>query len=118
MNLSAYDSIEDYLDKSKSWVYVKRKELISREIKYRRYFTIGKRFDKGSDSYRYFLILLDNKPEYRQYGRVKRDSYGRIKVDLRSLWDITSLYDITSDTNINIIYTEHTADGDIYELDI
>ena len=37
MNLNAYDSITEKLDKNKTWVDIRRKTILSREMKYRKY---------------------------------------------------------------------------------
>ena len=38
MNLKAYDEITPKVDKTKTWVIVKNHNLLSREIKYRKYY--------------------------------------------------------------------------------
>ena len=118
MNLKAYDEITPKVDKTKTWVIVKNHNLLSREIKYRKYFTIGKRFNKENNEYEYFIILLDNRPEDRTYGTVKFDNYGRIKININSIWDelIPRVY--STDINISIKYIEGDDTSDVYKLDL
>lgn len=118
MNLSAYDVISPKLNKTKTWINVEKYQLLSREISYRRYVTISKRFNKDCQDYEYFVILLDNSPIDRDYSKTKLDDYGRIKISLKSIWKETMLNYYKQDVNINLELIEHTDDGDIYKLDI
>ena len=77
MNLNAYDTIHPKVDKQKTWIDVRKHQLLSREIKYRNYVTISKRYDKENQTYDYFIILLDDYPQDRPYAKTKKDDYGR-----------------------------------------
>lgn len=118
MNLSAYDEISPKIDKNKTWVTVNNHHLLSREIVYRKYYTIAKRYNINNSDYDYFIITLDDKPENRNYGIVKYDNYGRIKISINSIWNEIISRNYSTDFNISIIHTEHTDDGDIYKIDI
>lgn len=118
MNLSAYDAISPKLNKQLTWIDVNKYQLLSREIKYRRYVTISKRYEKDKNDYDYFIILLDNTPDDRDYSKTNLDDYGRIKVNLKSIWKETSLHTFEYNVNISITHIEHTDDGDIYKLDL
>lgn len=118
MNLSAYDNVENVLDRTKTWVLVKSKELLSREIKKRRYYTLTKRFNITSGLYEYFLVLLDDRFPSNVCKLSHIDNYGRLKLSIKSIWGITMLSSLKYDTNIGIEHIEHTDDGDIYRLDI
>ena len=43
INLFNYDSTTKQIDKTKTWIDVKRKRLISREIKFKQYYSICKK---------------------------------------------------------------------------
>ena len=118
MNLSAYDAIYPKIDKQKTWIDVNHYQLLSREIKYRPYITICKRYNKEENDYEYFVVLLDNIPPERDYSKTKFDEYGRIKINLKSIWKETILQNIEHNCNINISHIEHTDDGDIYKIDL
>ena len=118
MNLSAYDAIYPKVDKQKTWVDINRYQLLSREIKYRRYVTLCKRYNKEENDFEYFIVLLDDFPYDRDYTKVRLDDYGRIKVSLKSIWKETILNSFEHDCNITISHIEHTDDGDIYKLNL
>ena len=86
MNLNIYD-IPIKLDKTKSWINIKTKQLISRTIPFRKYNTVGKKYVKSTSSYEYFIILLDEKPVNNVSTKTKFDDYGRIKILLNSIWN-------------------------------
>lgn len=116
MNLNAYDSIIDKIDKTKTWVDVKKHLLLSREIKFRPRYVLTKRFDTELKVYNYYIILLDNAPIDRQSFPTRIDDYGRIKIRLHNLYTESDLQYLEKDSNINIKCIEHEEDGDVYQL--
>lgn len=118
MNLNAYDDVTPIINKQTTWIDIKKYQLLSREIKYRKYVTISKRFNKEFCDYDYFIILLDDYPSDRSYAITKKDDYGRIKINLASIWNQCCLKNYTKNCNISIKHIEHTDDGDIYQLDV
>lgn len=118
MNLNAYDTIIPKVDKQKTWIDANHYQLLSREINYRRYVTICKRYNKSENDFEYFVVLLDDIPPEREYSKTKFDEYGRIKINLKSIWTNTILHTFEHNCNITISHIEHTDDGDIYKLDL
>lgn len=118
MNLNAYDNVIDQIDKTKSWIYIKKKQLISREIKYRRYNTILKRYNSKTKCYSYYIAMLDEPDITKVCSITKLDNYGRIKINIANIWNETSLRNIDKDCNIDVQLYESTDDGDVYILDI
>ena len=118
MNLYAYDDVSPVINKQATWIDIKKYQLLSREIKYRKYVTISKKFNKETSDYDYFVILLDNCPVNRSYTHTKKDDYGRIKINLISIWNDSSLKQYKENTNISIEHIEHSEDGDVYKLDV
>lgn len=116
INLNLYDNVVDKIDKQKTWIYIKNKVLFSREIKYKPYYFIGKRY-YGNENF-YFVILTDKPPEDRSYKRTILDSYGRVKISLASIWNASSLKNIVDDCNINITIHQEDDDSVAYYLDI
>lgn len=118
MNLNAYDNITEKINKSKTWIDVKKHLLLSREIKYRKFYILSKRFNVENSVYNYFIILLDYQPENKVFYYTKRDDYGRIKIRLHELYNESDLKYFEKDSNIIINHIEHEEDGDVYQLEI
>ena len=118
INLNAYDSITNKIDKTKTWINVEKHLLISREIKFHKYYTLAKRFNPELNNYEYFIILLDDKDNSRTYYNTKLDDYGRVKIRLNELYNDSDLKYLEQDCNINIKLIEHEISADIYQLDI
>ena len=118
MNLNAYDSITEKIDKTKTWIDTKKCILLSREIKYRKYYVLSRRFNTELNTYDYFIILLDEKPTDRVSYQTRIDDYGRVKIRLYDLYRESTLSNLEKDTNISITKVEHQDDGDIYQLDV
>ena len=51
MNLNNYDCITEKLNKTKTWVDIHKKLLLSREIKYRSYTCLLKRYNIKNNTY-------------------------------------------------------------------
>ena len=51
MNLYAYDDVSPVINKQATWIDIKKYQLLSREIKYRKYVTISKKFNKETSDY-------------------------------------------------------------------
>lgn len=118
INLNAYDSIVDKIDKTKTWIDIDKRQLLSREIKFHKYYILTKRFNTKLNIYEYFIILLDEKPNDRISYQTKVDDYGRIKIRLYELYKESDLNTFTKNVNININLIDHQDDGDVYQLDI
>lgn len=118
MNLNAYDSCSTQIDKTKSWIDVKKKRLLSREIKFRKYFTICKRYNTYYTDNDYFIVLLDDKIKNYKCHNTNLDNYGRIRINLGEIWNVCSLQYVEDNVNINLELVEHTDDGDIYKIDV
>jgi hypothetical protein len=118
MNLSVYDDTSNRLDRQKTWVCPIRKLLYSREIKYRKYYIIGKRFDKYHNDTNYYAIMLDEPPVDRKAETTHVDELGRIKLNIKSIWNSSNLKQIETKQNIEIEHVDQTDDGDVYYLDV
>ena len=118
MNLNAYDNITETINKTKTWVDIRRKQLISREITYRPFTCILKRYNSTTNITSYFIALLDNPPKDRTYKRTILDDYGRIKINLSSIWKETYLNQLESNCNVICELIESDRDGNVYFLDV
>lgn len=118
MNLNVYDNVTEKLDKTKTWIDIRKKILFSREIKYKKFTCLLKRYDSKTNIYSYFIAMLNNPPENIKYKITKQDDYGRIKISLASIWNETYLSQLESDCNIMCNLVESDEDGDIYSIDV
>lgn len=118
MNLNAYDNVKEKIDKTKTWIDVKHKCLISKEIKYRKYICLLKRYNPETCSNNYYIALLDNPIENKNCYYTNKDDYGRIKYKLSSIWYETCLSHIERNCNICINLVERDSDGEVYLIDI
>lgn len=117
MNLNAYDNVEQKFEEG-TWVNPKFKRLYSTELAKRIYFVFLKRYDIENNIYNYYIALLDNIPEDREFHAVIHTKHGISKLELKTIWDNCPLKNIKVKSNISIKHIEHTDDGDIYYLDI
>ena len=118
MNLSAYDSINNKIDKNKSWDDIKKKQLLSREINKRQYSTLVKRYDAQTNTNSYYVAITDTPPKDKVCKKLKIDDYGRVKLNLTPIWNETYLSQLDSNCNIMIERVEHDSDCDIYFIDV
>lgn len=117
MNLSAYDNITEKVDKQRTWINIKDKKLISREIKFRNYNTIIKRYNPQNYNYDYFIALSDNTFNTNVTSKTFVDNYGRIKISLIPIWGDEVIQSYTNDNNVNIIIDDIQEDGEIYKIE-
>ena len=117
MNLSAYDKISGSPTKSKLYMSNNYPYIVTREVKYRKYYCFVKRYDPSIETDNLFLVLLDDKPEDRQVARVRRDDYGRLKFNLSQARDIIDLVP-NKKYNIGLYLETQADDGDIYRIEL
>ena len=110
MNLNNYDCITEKLNKTKTWVDIHKKLLLSREIKYRPYTCLLKRYNIKNNTYSYFIALLDN-PQANKTCK-------RTILDDSCIWKETYLSDLKSNCNIMCELVESDEDGDVYSIDV
>lgn len=118
MNLNKYDNVTEKIDKTKTWVDIRKKQLLSREIKYRPYTCLLKRYNTKYNTYSYFIAILDNPPADRNCKCTVLDDYGRIKISLSNIWNKTYLNELKSNCNIICELVESDKDGDVYSIDV
>lgn len=118
MNLVAYDKIKNVVDKTRSWIDVSSKVLFSREIKYRKYVTFGKRYNKTEEHSDLYVIMLDDTPLDRPCNKVLVDNYGRIKISLKSIWNEITIPKDVQLLSVTVKADEKADDGDIYSVSI
>lgn len=117
INLNAYDNVIDKIDKTKTWIDVRKKLLLSREIKYRKYHSLLKRYDNKTNTTSYYLAMLDHLSETHTCKLTSKDNYGRVKIRLSEIWKDTYLAGLDKDCNICIKLIESEDDGEVYSFD-
>ena len=118
MNLNIYDNVEEKLDKTKTWIDIRKKIIYSREIKRRKYTCLLKRYDNKTNINSYYIAILDNPPIDKKYKLTVCDDYGRVKINIASIWKETYLSQLDKDCNIMCNLVESDDDGEIYSIDV
>lgn len=118
MNLNAYDNITEKIDKNRTWIDVKRKQLISRELSNKTYYSLLKRYNDKRNITSYFIAVFNTPTNNIQYKHIIRDNYGRIKINLSNIWRETCLSCLDSNCNIVLNLVESDEDGAVYYIDI
>lgn len=113
MNLNLYDNVKERIDKTKSWINAEYKLLFSREIKFRPYFSIMKRYDTERETYDFFIAMMDFPVVNKTCKKSKKDKYGRTKIPLTSIWNERNFVD----SNINVHLVDTSEEGEVYLLD-
>lgn len=117
MNLAAYDKISSTPTKSKIHKYSGFSYIITREVKYRKYYCFVTRYEPKINDTILYLVLLDDNPPDRAVARTRRDNYGRLKFNMSIL---AGKYNIPQGKQLNITlsYETQADDGDIYKLEL
>lgn len=119
MNLNSYGDALTTIDRTKTWINLRYKVIFSREVKYRAYYNLSKRYNKTTNSNDYFLIVADYPIDDRKWVNKTIDDYGRFKIFVPdNIFKSTILSSFEKDTNINIEYKEGDDVCDVYYLDI
>lgn len=116
INLNAYE-IPQKLDKTKTWINVNKQQLLSREIKFRKYYIITQ-FDAIEDTCKTYLIVSDNNDMFYNFNLTKTDDYGRIKINLAEHYAVLNLDKYDKNVNIPVKYVEGDNESDVYLLEI
>lgn len=117
MNLVAYDKVSNTSTKSKIHTYSGFPYIITREVKYRKYYCFVTRYEPKSNDTILYLVLLDDTPPDRTVAKTHRDNYGRLKFNMSVL---AGKYNIPQDKQVNVKLSLETQadDGDIYKLEL
>ncbi len=118
MNIVAYDTIKRNINKDKTWISVKYKRILSKEIKYRKYYTLLKKYNLQTNREYFYLACSDNIFRDSKTECTNLDNFGRCRFNIGSIWRKSYLSDIENDMNIHIKLVNKQDDGEIYCLDI
>lgn len=113
INLNEYDKVNNKIDKSKTWLYVAGKILISNELPKYEYYNIFKKYNTELNTYQYFIILskidINNELKYTNI-----DDYGRVKIPVSSIFIESGLYKEEKNCNIVLKKVEEDEDSVAY----
>jgi len=116
MALQEYETIRKTIDKNKTWINVKYKQVISREIT-SGYYNFVFKYNSMFNSYMYYIIIgNDEFSQNKDYRKVYVDDYGRGKMSIP-----TQLYNIIaegkhSDFQISIEPIDNGTNYTVYEI--
>lgn len=118
MNLNAYDTLDTKIDRNKTWLNVKYKTIITREVTKRKYTIILQRFNPNLNCKEYFIAFSDNEVPNQINKQTIVDNYGRIKIKVGSIWSEANLSQFVTDCNIILTCVDKQEDGEIYRIDV
>lgn len=116
MDFTAYDSINTTIDKSKTWVNCKYKQIFSKEIRYDKYAEYKSRFNPITNSYEYYIIFEPNKD--KDNFKIRVDELGRTRISATRIWSQINPDNKTNDFQIELQFVETISDCDIYRINI
>ena len=115
MQFTTYDRTKTRkLDRTKTWINIKYKQIFSAEIKYNNYYQIITRFNPNINETEYYVAFMPNSDEDNKSCRI--DDYGRTKFSIANIWNELKLNKLTTDTNINLEYVETIDDVDVFKI--
>ena len=112
MNLAAYDKVNNIFEDN--WINFQYNRFYSRSIKYRRFFTILKRYN-GS-KYDYYLCFSDYQDDNTKWVNVQHYKTG-IKVSIAEFANVPAFQNIEVTNNLGKVYLdeiEASIDCEIY----
>lgn len=112
MNLPAYDNIEIKVNRNKTWVNIKYKQIFSKEIHYNGYVEYKSRYNPVDETYEYYLVFQPNRST--QSAKVHIDELGRTKIPISKIWNKLNFSNKHKDFNITLEYIESIEDSDIF----
>lgn len=112
MNLAAYDKVNNVFEDN--WINFQYNRFYSRNIKYRRFFTILKRYN-GS-KYDYYLCFSDYQDDNTKWVNVQHYKTG-VKVSIAEFTNVPAFQNIEVTNNLGKVYLdeiEASIDCEIY----
>lgn len=116
MNIIAYDIIKKNIDKNKTWISVKYKRIFSKEIKYRKYYTLLSKYSLRDKKDNYYLACSDNIFNNSKTECTQLDNFNRCRFNIGAIWNKSNLKHIETDVNIDVKVVNQQNDGEIYRL--
>lgn len=114
MDFVTYDNVTHKVDKNKSWVSPKYKQIFTKEVRWDKYAEIKNRYDVNEGRYRFYLVLEPEKDS--DNSKVRVDDLGRTRISIGHVWDSLGYTNKTKDFQIRLEYTESIQGCDFYEI--
>lgn len=112
-----YESVTKSIDKNKTWIHVKSRRLISRELYKGKYYVLSRTYDNTNNIYNYFVVIANVKIN-DDFKRLDIDDYGRVRVRLDTIWSDIVQHGITCDVNIDMELIEENTETVIYKINL
>lgn len=116
INLFEYDVAKDQKD-SNTVVIKNRKSITSREITYRPYYILLKKFNPNTSTNQYFIAMLDEPDGIRKCSKTILDDYGRVRLYLNGQFNDIIHSSIIDDKYLKITKVESADNADIYLIE-
>lgn len=113
MQFTQYDNLNKKIDRTKSWINPKYKQVFSAEVSFSKYCQILNTYNPSFDEYEYFVAFMDKKDAENKNCRI--DEIGRTRFSIAEIWD-KFCPNITSDTQVNLEYIETVNGADIFKM--
>lgn len=116
INLNEFDKVDEKVDKSKTWLYVAGKCLISKELPKYDYYNLYKKYDPELNTVNYYIVFC--KENINNELKITHiDDYGRIKIPISSIYKESGLYKEKKDCNISLKEINKDEDSVVYLID-
>ena len=117
MALQEYETVQKRIDRNKTWINVKYKQVISREIT-TGYYNFVFKYNKQYNDYEYFIIIGNAEfADDSDYRKVYVDDYGRGKMSIPSKLHNTLIGNKHSDFQISLELVDAGSNYNVYKID-
>lgn len=116
INLNEFDKVDEKVDKSKTWLYIKGKCLISNEVPKYKYYNLYKKYNPETNSTNYYIVF-SNENIKNELKQTHIDDYGRIKIPISTIYKESGLYNENKDCNIILKTINKDKESIVYLID-
>lgn len=115
MQFTEYDvEHKQKLDRTKTWINPKYKQIFSSEIRYNTNYQIITKYNNNTCNKEFYIAFVPN-PD-KETKRCRIDELGRMRINISSIWN-ELFSDVKVDTNIIFEYVETINDCDIFSIE-
>ena len=117
MNLFAYDNIKENKSSS-TWIDLSRNVLISKDIKFKPYHVLLKKYNPEEGTTNYFIGMFNNPPEGSKYFKTIVDDYGRVKIYINTIIKDFGFSNDRKKIDVEIELIEDSEDESLYFISV